>query len=224
MPGKDPGIDYLRITGNIMGLFFQIHPDNPQARLILRSVSIIRNGGVMAYPTDSGYALGCHIGDKDALGRMVEIRRLSQNHNFTLICRDMKDISVYSVFDTPEFRLIRANTPGPYTFILHASRELPRRLKHYKRKTIGIRIPGHIIVQEILKELGEPLLSTTLIMPGDDMPLNDAHDIYDSLRNRLDLVIDGGPCGTIPTTVVDLTVHPPAILRKGKGDPAPFYL
>ncbi|MFH1941566.1 MAG: L-threonylcarbamoyladenylate synthase [bacterium] len=205
-----------------MGLFLEIHPENPQERLIHRAGTIIRQGGVIAYPTDSGYALGCHIGDKAALDRMRQIRDLDGHHNFTLICRDLSEISVYARFDTPVFRLLRKHTPGAYTFILEATKSVPKRLMHPKKKTIGLRIPDHPIVRTLLAELNEPMLTTTLILPGDAFPINDAAEIEERVGVQLDLIIDGGPCGTVPTTVVDFLEDKPRILREGKGDTAPF--
>jgi tRNA threonylcarbamoyl adenosine modification protein (Sua5/YciO/YrdC/YwlC family) len=206
-----------------VGLFLEIHPENPQERLIHRTVAIIRQGGVIAYPTDSGYALGCHIGDKAALDRMRQIRDLDGHHNFTLICRDLSEISVYARFDTPVFRLLRKHTPGAYTFILEATKEVPKRLMHPKKKTIGLRIPDHPIVRALLAELNEPMLTTTLILPGDAFPINDAAEIEERIGAQLDLILDGGPSGAVPTTVVDLTGNEPRIARQGRGDTALFF-
>ncbi len=200
-----------------MSQFFQIHPVNPQARLIRRAVEIVRDGGVIAYPTDSGYALGCHIGDKDAMERIRALRVLDDKHNFTLMCRDLSEIATYAKVENSAYRLLKAHTPAPYTFILEATREVPRRLQHPRRKTIGIRVPDNAIAQALLAELGEPLMSSTLILPGQNMPMTDAEEIRDTLGNRLDLVIDGGYCGFEPTTVVDLVAGVPDILRVGKG-------
>jgi tRNA threonylcarbamoyl adenosine modification protein (Sua5/YciO/YrdC/YwlC family) len=205
-----------------MSLFFRMHPENPQARMIRQSAQIVRDGGVIAYPTDSGYALGCHLGDKTALDRMRQIRQLGARHHFTLICRHLSEVGTFAAFDTPVYRLLKANTPGPYTFILRATRVVPRRVIHQKTKTIGIRIPDHPIVQALLTELEEPMLTTTLILPGDAHPMNNASEIHERLQNHVDLIIDGGPCGTIPTTVVDLSDDVPRILRVGRGDPSPF--
>lgn len=205
-----------------MSQYFVIHPENPQKRLIHRSALIVRKGGVLAYPTDSGYALGCHLGDRQAVERIRRIRGLDAKHFFTLVCRDLSDVGIYARFDTPAYRLMKRSTPGPYTFILRATREVPRRLLNPKRKSLGLRIPAHPVTQALLEELNEPLLSTTLILPGESFPRNDASEIRESLEHQVDLVIDGGPCGTIPTTVVDLSDTQPVILREGKGDVTPF--
>jgi len=205
-----------------MSQFFQLHPENPQVRLVRQAVDIIREGGVVAYPTDSAYALGCHIGDKQALDRIRRIRRLDDKHNFTLVCRDLSEIASYARVDNTAYRLMRHNTPGPYTFILRATSEVPRRLMHPKRKTVGLRVPDHPITAALLQDLGEPLMSVTLIMPGDEYPLTDPYDIRQLLEHEVDLVIDGGYCGMEPTTVVDLEEEVPYIVRVGKGDPAPF--
>jgi tRNA threonylcarbamoyl adenosine modification protein (Sua5/YciO/YrdC/YwlC family) len=202
--------------------FFQIHPDNPQARLVRQAVDIIRDGGVVVYPTDSAYALGCHIGDKGALDRIRRIRKLDDRHNFTLVCRDLSEISAYARVDNRVYRLLRHCTPGPYTFILKATSEVPRRLLHPKRKTVGIRVPDNRIAAALLDDLGEPLMSVTLIMPGEDLPLIDPYDIREVLEHDVDLVIDGGYCGMEATTVVDLVDDVPLVLRAGKGDVAPF--
>jgi tRNA threonylcarbamoyl adenosine modification protein (Sua5/YciO/YrdC/YwlC family) len=200
---------------------FYIHPDNPQPRLIKQAVMFIRDGGVMAYPTDSAYALGCHIGDKAAMERLVRLRELDDKHNFTLLCRDLSDIATYAKVDNATYRLLKTHTPGAYTFILTATSEVPKRLQP-KRKTIGIRVPQHAICQALLAELGEPLLTTTLQLPGASEPLNDPEEIREALGSRLDLIIDGG-FGTLePTTVVDLSGDSPVVLRQGRGDPAPF--
>jgi len=202
--------------------FFQIHPDNPQARLIDRAVDIVRAGGVVVYPTDSGYALGCHIGDKNALDRIRRIRGLEDNHNFTLVCRDLSELGTYARVDNAAYRLLRNNTPGPYTFILRATREVPRRLQHPRRKTIGLRVPENNVALALTAGLGEPLMSTTLIMPGDEYPLIDPYEIRELLGHEVELVIDGGYRGMEPTTVVDLSAGPPRIVRRGRGDIAPF--
>lgn len=205
-----------------MTQYFYIHPDNPQTRLIKQAVMFIRDGAVLAYPTDSAYALGCHLGDKAALERITRIRELDDKHNFTLLCRDLSDIATYAKVDNATYRLLKTYTPGAYTFILNASSEVPRRILHPKRKTIGIRIPDHIICQALLAELDEPLLTTTLQLPGDSEPLNDPEIIRDRLGSRLELIIDGGYGTLEPTTVVDLSGDAPVVLREGRGDPAPF--
>jgi len=202
--------------------FFQIHPDNPQIRLIRAAADIIRAGGVVVYPTDSAYALGCHIGDKNALDRIRRIRKLDAQHNFTLVCRDLSEIASYAKVDNAVYRLLRHTTPGPYTFILQATSEVPKRLMHPKRKTVGLRVPDHPIAMALLADLGEPLMSVTLIMPGDEYPLIDPYDIRQVLEHEVDLVIDGGYCGMEATTIVDLADEVPTILRAGKGDAAPF--
>lgn len=205
-----------------MSQFFQIHPDNPQPRLIKQAVDMVRQGAVIVYPTDSAYALGCQVGDKKAMDEIRRIRRVGDKHNFTLVCRDLSEIAIYAKVDNTVYRSLKAHTPGAYTFILEATREVPRRLMHPKRHTIGIRIPDNRIVQALLQELGEPLMSSTLIMAGDDMPLTDAEDIRELLEKQVDLIIDGGNCGLEPTTVVDMSDKVPVVLRAGKGDPSPF--
>ena len=205
-----------------MSQFFSIHPDNPQQRLVSQAVEIIRRGGVVIYPTDCAYALGCHIGDKAAVDRIRRIRKLDDKHNFTLVCRDLSDISTYAKVDNSTYRLLKANTPGAYTFILKASSEVPRRLLHPKRRTIGIRIPEHSISQALLESLGEPMLSTSLILPGDELPLTDPYDIRATLEHSVDLVIDGGYCGMEATTVIDLVEGIPQITRQGVGDITAF--
>jgi tRNA threonylcarbamoyl adenosine modification protein (Sua5/YciO/YrdC/YwlC family) len=202
--------------------FYQIHPQNPQPRLISHAVEIIRNSGVVVYPTDSAYALGCRIGDKNALDRIRRIRKLDDKHNFTLVCRDLSEIATYAKVNNTVYRLLRHTTPGPFTFILRATSEVPRRLLHPKRKTVGLRVPDNTIAAALLAELGEPLMSVTLIMPGDDLPLIDPYDIREVLEHDVDLVIDGGYCGMEPTTVVDLADDTPLVLRVGKGDVALF--
>ena len=205
-----------------MSQFFQIHPENPQARLIRQAVDIIKGGGVVVYPTDSAYALGCHIGDKNALDRIRRIRKLDARHNFTLVCSDLSESATYAKVSNAVYRLLRQTTPGPYTFILPATSEVPRRLMHPKRKTVGLRVPDNPIAAALLADLGEPLMSVTLILPGDDLPLMDPYDIRETLEHEVDLVIDGGYCGLEPTTVVDLADESPLVVRVGKGDTAPF--
>ncbi|GAB5451734.1 MAG: L-threonylcarbamoyladenylate synthase [Halioglobus sp.] len=205
-----------------MSQFFHIHPENPQARLIRHAADIVRDGGVIVYPTDSAYALGCHIGDKSALDRIRRIRRLDDKHNFTLVCRDLSEIATYARVNNTVYRLLRHATPGPYTFILKATSELPRRLQNPKRKTVGLRVPDNNIALALLEDLGEPLMSVTLIMPGEELPLIDPYEIREVLEHEVDLVIDGGWCGMEATTVVDLVEETPLILRVGKGDLAPF--
>jgi tRNA threonylcarbamoyl adenosine modification protein (Sua5/YciO/YrdC/YwlC family) len=200
-----------------MSQFLQIHPDNPQPRLIHRAVDIIQQGGVIVYPTDSAYALGCHIGDKSAMERIRRIRQVDERHHFTLVCRDLSELSVYAKVDNEAYRLIKNLTPGPYTFLLLATREVPRRLQHPKRKTIGLRVPDNIIAMHLLESLGEPLMSSTLLLPGDELPLTDPYDIRRTLEHEVDLVIDGGYCGIEPTTVLDLVSDEPQVLRFGKG-------
>ncbi|TPE54745.1 threonylcarbamoyl-AMP synthase [Maribrevibacterium harenarium] len=205
-----------------MSQFFTVHPETPQSRLIKQAAQMVREGAVIAYPTDSGYALGCHLGDKKALDRIRMIRRLDDKHNFTLVCRDLSELSVYARFDNSMYRLLKHNTPGPYTFIFNATSEVPRRLMHPKRKTIGIRVPDNAIAQALLEELGEPLMSVSLILPGETDPMMDPYDIRDTLQHQLDLVIDGGFCGMQPTTVVAMDSEDISVLRVGSGDPTPF--
>lgn len=202
--------------------FLTIHPENPQARLLDRATAVLKDGGVIVYPTDSAYALGCHLGDKAALERIRRIRDLDEQHNFTLVCRDLSELSNYARFDTPTFRLLKAHTPGAYTFLLPATKEVPRRVFHPKKKTIGVRVPDHCITQALLEKFGEPLLSTTLILPGETLPMQNPEEIHAKLEKHVDLMLDGGYCGNEPTTVVDLTGDAPQVLREGKGDPAPF--
>jgi tRNA threonylcarbamoyl adenosine modification protein (Sua5/YciO/YrdC/YwlC family) len=205
-----------------MAQFFEIHPTHPQARLVKRAVEIVRAGGVIAYPTDSSYALGCHLGDKEAMERIRRIRRLDEKHNFTLVCRDLSEVSLYARVTNADFRILKAHTPGPYTFILPATKEVPRRLQHARRKTIGLRVPDTPIVRALLGELGEPLMSSTLIMPEEELPLSDAQEIRERLEHFVDLVIDGGACGLEATTVVELEDGHSRVVRTGRGDPAPF--
>ena len=207
-----------------MAQFFAIHVDNPQPRLIRQAVEIIRSGGVIVYPTDSCYALGCQLGDKAAVDRIRQIRAMDERHHFTLVCRDLAQIAKLARVDDVHYRLLKANTPGSYTFILRASKEVPRRLLHPKRSTIGLRVPDHPVVQALLTELDQPLLSSTLMLPGAEEPLNDALAIRERLEHQVDLVLDGGACGTTPTTVIDLSEHSPQVLRLGKGKLEPFGL
>ena len=201
-----------------MSDYLSIHPENPQQRLIAKAAEIVRKGGVIVYPTDSVYAIGCHIGDKQAHDRIRAIRRLDSNHNFTLMCRDLSELSSYAKVENSAFRAIKASTPGPFTFILNATSEVPRRLQHPKRKTVGLRVPNSPIAQALLQELGEPMMSVTLIMPGDEYPLTDPYDIRQIMEPHIDVFIDGGYCGLVPSTVVDMTGPAPEIIRQGMGD------
>ena len=205
-----------------MAQFFSIHPDNPNPRLIRQAAEVLRGGGVVDYPTDSCYALGCHLDDRNAVTRIRQIRKLDEQHHLTLMCRDLSEISRYSKIDNAKFRLLKASTPGSYTFILDATREVPKRLQHPKRSTIGIRIPDHPVALALLEELGEPMSSSTLILPDEAWPMNDAGRIRELLEKKVDLVIDGGTVGADFTTVIDLTGDVPVLLRRGKGDIAPF--
>ncbi|MCK5522951.1 MAG: threonylcarbamoyl-AMP synthase [Thiomargarita sp.] len=200
-----------------MNQFLTIHPKNPQRRLISQAVAILRAGGLIVYPTDSSYALGCHIGDKAAMERISHIRQIDNDHNFTLVCHDLSEIGTYAKVDNTAFRLMKSLTPGPYTFILKATHEVPRRLQNPKRKTIGLRVPDHAIAKAILEVLGEPIMSSTLIMPNKNRPETDPETIRELLGKQVDLIIDGGNCGLDPTTVVDMMIEPPQILRQGKG-------
>lgn len=205
-----------------MAQYLQIHPDNPQQRLIEQAADVVRRGGIMAYPTDSAYALGCHLGDKTALDRIRHMRQLDKHHNFTLMCRDLSELATYARVDNQVFRLLKNHTPGAFTFILPGTSEVPRRLMHPKRKTIGLRVPDNRITLALLEALGEPLMSSSLLLPGQTLPLSDPEDIRDALDNQLELIIDGGNCGFEPTTVVDLTGPLPQVTRQGKGDASPF--
>ena len=205
-----------------MSQYLKIHPDNPQPRLIGQAVEIIRKDGLIVYPTDSSYALGCHVGDKRGMERMRQIRALDKQHNFTLVCRDLSEISSYAKIDNSAYRLLKSLTPGPFTFILRATHEVPRRLQNPKRKTIGIRVPDHPVAQALLDELGEPLMSSTLILPGKDMPETDAYDIRERLEQDVDLVIDGDHCGVESTTVIDLVDGVPEVVRQGRGSAEGF--
>lgn len=205
-----------------MAQLFAIHPENPQARLIQQAVDVLKRGGLIAYPTDSAYALGCHIGDKLALDRIRAIRQLDKNHNFTLMCRDLSQVANYARVDNASYRLIKSHTPGSYTFILNATSEVPRRLMHPKKKTLGMRIPDNPIALALLETLGEPLMTSSLILPGETLPLTDPYDIRDTLHHQLELVVDGGFCGFEPTSVIDLTGDEIQILRRGCGDVTDF--
>jgi len=205
-----------------MSQFFQLHPDNPQKRLIDQAIQIIRSGGVVAYPTDSGYALGCSLGEKKAIDKIKWLRSLDEKHNFTLVCSDLSEIGTYAKVDNAVFRLLKAHTPGAYTFILQATNEVPRLLLHPKRRSIGVRVPDHAITHALLEALGEPLMSVTLIPVGEELPMTDPEEIRDRFDAHLDLIIDGGACHLEPTSVVDLRELPPKILREGRGDVEPF--
>lgn len=206
----------------VMAQFFVVHAESPQPRLIRQAAAMVREGAVIAYPTDSCYALGCHLGDKDAVARIRRIRGVDEDHFMTLMCRDLSELARYARVDNVQFRLLKNNTPGSYTFILEATREVPRRLQHPKRSTVGIRIPDHPVALALLAELGEPLLSSTLILPDEQQALNDAEEIRDRLDRQLDLVLDGGAVGVEPTTVIDLTTDTPVLIRRGKGEIAHF--
>ncbi|MGF1690652.1 L-threonylcarbamoyladenylate synthase [Photobacterium kagoshimensis] len=205
-----------------MSQFFYMHPETPQARLVKQSVAIIRDGGVIVYPTDSGYALGCQLENKAALERICQIRRLNDKHNFTLLCRDLSELSLYARVDNVAYRLLRSNTPGAYTFIFKGTKEVPRRLMNPKRKTIGIRVPDNAIALALLEELGEPMMSTTLILPNSDVAESDPEDIRDKLEHAVDLIVNGGYLGEQPTTVIDFSDGDAQIVRVGSGDPTPF--
>lgn len=207
-----------------MAQFFSVHPDNPQPRLIRETVRILRAGGIMAYPTDSCYALGCMIGNKEGMERIRAIRQVDDRHHFTLVCRDLSEIAHYARVDNRQYRLLKAATPGGFTFVLEATREVPRRLLHPKRNTIGLRVPDHAVVSALLAELDEPILSMTLSLPEDDQPLNDPQEIRDRIEKRVDVILDAGPCSLEPTTVIDLTGELPEVVRHGRGDPRPLGL
>jgi len=207
-----------------MSQFFTIHPTNPQPRLIKQAADLVRNGAVIAYPTDSCYALGCHLGDKDAVARIRQIRGVDDKHHMTIVCRDLSELARYARVDNVQFRLLKNNTPGSYTFILEATKEVPKRLQHPKRCTIGMRIPDHPVALALLEELGEPLISSTLILPNEEFALNDAEQIRDLLQHQIDLVVDGGAVGLDSTTVIDLTKDAPVVVRLGKGDVSPFLI
>jgi tRNA threonylcarbamoyl adenosine modification protein (Sua5/YciO/YrdC/YwlC family) len=197
--------------------YFEIHPTHPQPRLIRQAAEIVRRGGLIAYPTDSCYALGCHLGDADAQARLRRVRGMDDKHHLTLMCRDLSEIAAYAIFDNAQFRMLKAAMPGSSTFILRATREVPRRLMHARRKSIGVRVPAHAAARALLAEMGEPMLSATLLLPGAEAALSDAREIRAALEHELDLVIDSGPCGTVPSTVIDLTGDAPIVLRAGKG-------
>ena len=205
-----------------MSQYFQIHPTHPQQRLVSQAVAIVRGGGVIVYPTDSCYALGCCIGDKSAMERVRRVRRVDQHHNFTLVCRNLSEIGGYAKIDNAAYRLLRAHTPGPYTFILKATREVPRRLQNPRKKTIGVRIPDHPVARVLLEALGEPFMSSTLILPGEQTPMTDTQEMVVALKGQVDLIVDGGNCGSEPTTVVDLTDEVPIVARRGLGDSTAF--
>jgi tRNA threonylcarbamoyl adenosine modification protein (Sua5/YciO/YrdC/YwlC family) len=205
-----------------MSIYLELHPISPQKRFIRQAVDCLRSGGVIVYPTDSCYALGCHIGDKAALEKIRAIRETDRHHHFTLVCRDLAEVGKYALVENWQYRLLRAHTPGAYTFLLKASRETPRRLKHERRGTIGLRVPDHPVTQMLLAELGEPIMSSTLLLPGEDLPRTDAKEIYELLQYKVDLVLDGGNCGLVPTSVIDLSGGRAEIVRAGRGDVAPF--
>jgi tRNA threonylcarbamoyl adenosine modification protein (Sua5/YciO/YrdC/YwlC family) len=208
--------------GRIVSQFFQIHPDNPQARLIKQAADILRDGGLAVIPTDCAYAWACRLGDKKATERVQRLRQLDNRHNFTLLCRDLSELSTFAKVANTEYRLLKAHTPGAFTFILEATRDVPRLLMHPKKRTIGIRVPNNPIAMALLEEMGEPLMTSSLIMPGDDMPLSDPYDIRATLEHQLDLVIDGGFCGFEATTVIDMTGEVPEVARQGVGDASAF--
>ena len=205
-----------------MSQYFELHPQNPQLRLIRRAAEIARAGGLIVYPTDSCYALGCHIGDKAAMERIARIRQTDKNHHFTLVCRDLSEIAKYARVSNQQYRTLKAFTPGPYTFLLEATRETPKRLQNPKRRTIGIRVPDHPVPRLLLEELAEPLMSSTLILPGEETPMSDAREIQERLFHVVDAVIDGGNCGFEPTSVIDLTGPAPIVVRAGRGDVSVF--
>lgn len=207
-----------------MSQFFSLHPEQPQPRLIRQAAQIMSAGGLVAFPTDSAYALGGHVGDSNLLQRIRRIRGVDERHHFTLMCRDLSDIATHARVDNSQYRLLKATTPGTYTFILEATKELPRRVMHPKRKTIGLRVPDHPVVAALLAELQEPILTSTLLLPDDELPLTDPHEIVERLGKQVDLVIEAGYCGPEATTVIDLTSGIPVLVRAGRGDPAPFGL
>jgi tRNA threonylcarbamoyl adenosine modification protein (Sua5/YciO/YrdC/YwlC family) len=205
-----------------MAKYFDVHPDNPQPRLLGQVVALLREGGLIAYPTDSCYALGCKLGNREGIDRIRQIRKLDDRHHFTVVCQDFARLGQYVHISNSVFRLIKASTPGGYTFILPATKEVPRRLWHPRKRTIGVRIPHHTVAQALLAELGEPLVSSTLLLPGDEEPMTEGWEIKERLDHVIDAVVDAGECGTVPTTVVDLSGGEPEILRRGAGDPTPF--
>lgn len=207
-----------------MARYLSIHPDDPQPRLIAQVAEVLREGGVVTFPTDSCYALGCCLGDKEAVERIRRIRNVDERHHLTLMCRDLSEIAQFARVDNAQYRLLKATTPGSYVFILEGTKELPRRVLHPKRKTIGLRVPAHTVAQALLAELGEPLLTSTLMLPGDENPLTEGWEIQDRLDDHLELILDGGFCGTEPTTVIDLTSLPPVLVRAGRGTLLPFAL
>ena len=205
-----------------MAKLIEVHPTDPQPRRVSRIVDIIRDGGLIAYPTDSSYAFGCHIGDKRAIDRIHRIRKTNKKHNFTLVCRDLSEISIYARVDNWAYRLVKSLTPGPYTFVLPATREVPKRLQNPKRRTIGMRVPDHPLVRAVLDELGEPIMSSTLTLPGEDMPLTDPLEIEERIGHQVDAIVDAGPTGIEPTSVIDLTGGTAEVLRIGRGDVSAF--
>ncbi|GAB1412074.1 L-threonylcarbamoyladenylate synthase [Candidatus Desulfobacillus denitrificans] len=207
-----------------MAQFFSVHPEQPQPRLIRQAAEILRDGGIVAFPTDAAYSLGCRVGDADAVARIRAIREVDERHHFTLMCRDLSEIAIYARVDNAQFRLLKATTPGSYTFILEGTKELPRRILHPKRKTIGLRVPDHAVPLALLEELNEPMLTSTLLLPGDDLPLNDPEEIRDRLEKRIDLVVECGACGLEMTTIVDLTGPAPELVRAGRGALEPLGL
>ncbi len=220
--GQFEELTHPRIIADEMSIYLQLHPVSPQRRYIRQAVEVLRRGGVIVYPTDSCYALGCHIGDKAALERIRDIRQTDRNHHFTLVCRDLTDVGKYAMVDNWQYRLLRAHTPGAYTFLLKASRETPRRLKHERRGTIGLRVPDHPVTAMLLHELQEPVMSSTLLLPGEDLPRTDAKEIFERLEHSVDMVLDGGNCGLTPTSVVDLSGDRAIVVRAGRGDVSPF--
>lgn len=205
-----------------MSQYFKVHPDNPQRRLLERAAEVLHGGGLLAYPTDSTYALGCHLGNKDALERIRRIRRTERDHDFTLVCRDLSEIAEYARVDNSAYRLLRSLTPGPYTFVLRATHSVPKRLQDPKKRSIGIRVPAHTIAAHLLEVVGEPIMSSTLLLPEETLPLTDPEDIRDQLGKQLDAIVDGGICGVEPTTVLDLSTGSVVVVRRGKGDTSAF--